>query len=295
MGGFTFFACCEFNGMPDWDAFVDQQTSNSSVYEALQLIKATHRRQLQRKKTQDALLLLQSAIKKMCKLSEFSGGADLVNILIEQFKSNPGNTQEQLNIFLDLIALFPTEYDTTDQLKKACIWNTKALDSATADPSLLQVRATRSWIKGDYGDAMTCYLGCNEPEEFADMLSDWASKGYPSELDLFVVRPVLALLSKQQFQQAQKVFSLFVGRYYPDQDSFTPLLNFTKFLLEAIEKKSAEEYKEIIDVYQPSLQRDPLLAKTVSKIGTDIFNIQPSSQNNFLTSMLQMLSNNSGE
>ncbi|XP_017139450.2 Golgi to ER traffic protein 4 homolog, partial [Drosophila miranda] len=105
------------------------------------------------------------------------------------------------------------------------------------------------------------------------------SRGFQSEVDLFLVQAVLQQLSLKDRKSAEDTFIEYT-RYHPKllRHEFPykePLVNFLYFLFRLIETKSVTGFRSLRKLYDPSLKRDTSFLKYVTKIGVIYFDEQP--------------------
>lgn len=71
--------------------------------------------------------------------------------------------------------------------------------------------------------------------EYAQMVLEWATTGYASEIDLFVTRPVLWLVEKKNLRDANAFFAAVKKLKESDADfGKLPLIHFCDFLLQTL-------------------------------------------------------------
>lgn len=100
-------------------------------------------------------------------------------------------------VLIDLFGLFPTEENIGEPIKAAIRYVDtleKSPEVSQSRASLMNLKATRAWIKENYAESLKAFLDSNSPTEFVDMLSDWTSKALQSETDLIISRAVLLLV-----------------------------------------------------------------------------------------------------
>jgi tetratricopeptide (TPR) repeat protein len=76
-------------------------------------------------------------------------------------------------------------------LKNAVKWSAAEGARKRGDPELQLLLARAYRTAGDFTRAIKHFLHAENPEEMADALSQWSTKGYPSESDLYLARAVL--------------------------------------------------------------------------------------------------------
>ena len=87
----------------------------------------------------------------------------------------------------------------------------------------------------DYSQSSTFFLVSEDMTEYAQMVLEWATTGYASEIDLFVTRPVLWLVEKKNLRDANAFFSAVKKLKESDADfGKLPLIHFCDFLLQTL-------------------------------------------------------------
>jgi len=109
----------------------------------------------------------------------------------------------------------------------------------------------------------------NNPEEYGYMLIKWSNLGNPNEADLFIARPVFEYLCISNIKDAFFILDL----YLKIKEIETPLTNFLRFLLQSLNSKNIKLYKSLINIYTPSLNRDPSFLTYLGMISMVYFNI----------------------
>jgi golgi to ER traffic protein 4 len=168
------------------------------------------------------------------------------------------------------------------------------------------------------------------PQLFARMIIKiHLNYGYPSEIDLFLAQTVLQYLAVRNIKNSFELFHFYLKQHpklvnnyekVADEDIFYcakyPLINFIQFLFEVLIKKDSKMFNTIINVYKPSLDRDPTfyqvffliekkihkfnflknqnLLKYLDRIGDYFLGIKkakPSTSNNIFNNIIKMISN----
>lgn len=139
------------------------------------------------------------------------------------------------------------------------------------------------------------------------MILEWSEKGYASEIDLFVTRPILWLAEKKNLRDANLLFTAVKTLKKNDQEfGKLPLIHFCDFLLQTLmvrcyqdsleQRDAAPLFNLLKEKYDSELRRDPELskvgvnlrfnAKMVTEIAKVYFNIY--SKNDVFSNMLKM-------
>lgn len=113
--------------------------------------------------------------------------------------------------------------------------------------------------EGNLGQALVYWVAGSNLREIVRTLQILIDRGYPSETDLFISRCVFLLLGFKNLDLAKRVLDQF--RYLD-----TPLMNFSKFLVEALASEQCNLIEYLKEKYQPSLKRDPHLEKYIAKV-----------------------------
>ena len=98
----------------------------------------------------------------------------------------------------------------------------------------------------NYMNANDYYILSGNMEEYATMILDWSSHGYESEIDLFLLRPILQslffssfsqlrLCAKKNLRDATLLYEAAYAKKKEDEE-FTslPLIHFCEFLLQTL-------------------------------------------------------------
>jgi len=271
---------------------IDALVERGDLYEAQQVYKATHRRLVQRKQFAAASEFLQSGIRTMISKNQYLQANELFNLLVELFKMSPENAS--LDTILQLIDLFPSDADISGPIRGAIKWNqehrVKTEKIKQAHPALLKAQAMRYWARQEYGESLQAFLEAQAPEELCKMLIEWSEECYPSERDLLFTRAILTLLTHGNMKDANEVFRGVVQRFYAQESSRPPLMNFIQFLLLTLERDAYEFYVKLTEKYAPSLERDAQFEKLLQRIAEVFFKVAPpKNPNDFLGGMLKGL------
>lgn len=112
------------------------------------------------------------------------------------------------------------------------------------------------------------------------------TSGYKSEIDLIITQFILQQLCTLKEPEVSDITFKTYTLNHPDIKRSAPpfnlaLLNFLWFLIELIKQQAVREavFKKIVELYKPSLDRDPEFKVYLEKIGRIYFNIQDQSQN----------------
>jgi len=143
--------------------------------------------------------------------------------------------------------------------------------------------------KLEYIQSQRHYLRSETYKDHAAMLIEWGSRGYKSELDLFIARTVLQYLCLENIDGANAVFENFVQSLYPQAQAQlqsqplsiitsgpldTPLIHFVQFLLKTVERDASPLFQMLRQKYAPSLERDTAFSAYLNKVGEVYFGLK---------------------
>ncbi|OQR79868.1 Golgi to ER traffic protein 4-like [Tropilaelaps mercedesae] len=154
-------------------------------------------------------------------------------------------------------------------------------DSSFGHPDLHRLLALNFWREKNFSDARYHFIHSTDGTNCARMLVEFhTSRGYRSEVDLFIAQAVLQFLCLRNQQTATVAFLVYTRGHPAVQGPppFTlPLLNFLWFLLLAVESRAKLAiFTLLCDKYRTSLDRDPTYRLYLEKIGQIFFGQQPS-------------------
>lgn len=139
-----------------------------------------------------------------------------------------------------------------------------------------KVIAQLLWTEGNLEQARHHFLLSKDGSGCGQMLIQLSqTKGYPREIDLFLVQVVLQQLCLNEINTAMETFQTYT-KFHPKisrtEPPFNlPLLNFVYFLLKIIECKKLAIFRKLCELYKPSLDRDPSYDEYLEKIGILFF------------------------
>lgn len=137
------------------------------------------------------------------------------------------------------------------------------------------------WTEGNLEQARHHFLLSRDGVGCGQMLIQLSqTKGFPSEVDLFIAQVVLQQLCLKEKTSALQTFETYT-KYHPkiactEPPFILPLLNFIYFLLKSIETGKLAMFKTLCELYKASLERDPSYDKYLQKIGVIFFGAPPS-------------------
>ena len=210
-------------------------------------------------------------------------------MLINDYRSQKASvTPERLKSIKDINSKYDPCNQQVEFLKHAIKWTADNDDFAGGDPELHFLAAITQEKMTNYEGAFKNYIRSERPREFASMLVQWSTEGYEGEVDLYVVRAVLSLLCLKNLRDANVVLVEYKALWATKGLALdTPLLNFTSFLLQTLERDALPLMELLLERYQLSIKRDPQFIALVQKIKFKFFNVRPPQQGG----LMGMLSN----
>ncbi|PNJ23253.1 GET4 isoform 5 [Pongo abelii] len=146
-------------------------------------------------------------------------------------------------------------------------------------PRLHQLLALTLWKEQNYCESRYHFLHSADGEGCANMLVEYStSRGFRSEVDMFVAQAVLQFLCLKNKSSASVVFTTYTQKHPSIEDGppfVEPLLNFIWFLLLAVDGGKLTVFTVLCEQYQPSLRRDPMYNEYLDRIGQLFFGIPP--------------------
>lgn len=139
------------------------------------------------------------------------------------------------------------------------------------------------WNEGNIDQAHNHFIFSRDGVGFGQMLVQLSTtKGFPSEVDLFIVQVVLQQLCVKEKATAEDTFATYT-KFHPkiaccEAPFPMPLLNFVYFLLKAIDAGKLPMFRTLCDIYKVSLARDSSFDKYLQKIGVLFFGVAPTQQ-----------------
>uniref|UniRef100_A0A2K5KX44 Guided entry of tail-anchored proteins factor 4 n=1 Tax=Cercocebus atys TaxID=9531 RepID=A0A2K5KX44_CERAT len=135
------------------------------------------------------------------------------------------------------------------------------------------------WWEQNYCESRYHFLHSADGEGCANMLVEYStSRGFRSEVDMFVAQAVLQFLCLKNKSSASVVFTTYTQKHPSIEDGppfVEPLLNFIWFLLLAVDGGKLTVFTVLCEQYQPSLRRDPMYNEYLDRIGQLFFGVPP--------------------
>lgn len=274
-------------------------------YEAHQMYRTLYFRYLSQKKYDELKSLLYDGAILFLSHDQHNSGSDLAVLLVNVLnESQAAVTDENMDKLGHLFSLMlPDSPERANFLSSALKWSGKNSDSTNAlgHPRLHQSVALTLWKEKNYQQSRYHFIHSSDGDGCATMLIEYhITKGYPSEVDLFIAQTVLQYLCLKNKTTASTAFYTYTEKHPAVSTGFPfllPLLNFLQFLLQAIEREKLAYFRVLCEQYEPSLNRDPCYSEYVERIGQVFFGLAPPPKQqgmfgNLIQSLLEGLDDN---
>lgn len=288
-------------------------------YEAQQMLKTVYHRFRMRDQLGDAYQLLEEGACMQLGRGQFNCGLELALLLAEDYSSDKLPVSEvAIQRLITILRAWPTGDEATEESEGATRFIGAALkwcrscgdrgeDSALLHDSLAKYLWETLNIKGLA--AVTAHFARGRDYySFAAIIFEAAAQGSPEEEDLFLARALLQTLligpAGRSAAAAEARREMVLGcsdilngyecmsrRLLPR----TPLVNFLRLLLEALDKHSSLNLMRILRrEYAPTLQRDPTFKTMLDRIEELWFGArQQGGMGGMLGNIMQMLAGSS--
>ncbi|XP_052900482.1 Golgi to ER traffic protein 4 homolog [Anopheles moucheti] len=270
---------------------------SKNFYEAHQMYRTLYFRYVSQGKYDDVLELLYDGALTMLEHEQFSSGADLGLLIIQTLEKagiTAGCSEQWMKRLTELIGkIKPTIVDRETLLEKAMKWSGSLVMSPTGHPLMHQLYAQILYREGDLIHARHHFALARDGTSCGFLLIEISrTKGFTSEIDLFVAHIVLQQLALKEPAVAADTFATYckfhTGIACTDPPFAFPLLNFLFFLLQLVEQNNRKyvTFMALCELYKPSLERDPSYEKYLQKIGVKYFDGSRFEQRNIIFSDL---------
>lgn len=269
-----------------------------NFYEAHQMYRTLYFRYISLKKYEELLCLLYDGAVLFLNHNQHNSGSDLAILFVEALNTAEKQvTDEYINKLGQLFAMMIADSpERMAFLAAALRWSSKQQDGVnytTGHPRLHQSVAVTLWKEKNYPQSRYHFIHSTDGDGCATMLIEYhISKGYPSEVDLFIAQAVLQYLCLKNKSTASTAFYTYTEKHPSVQKGppfFLPLLNFLQFLLLAIEREKLTFFTVICEQYQPSINRDPTYSEYMERIGQLFFGLSPPPKQATFGNLLQSL------
>jgi len=282
---------------------LESAVKNGNYYEAHQLYRTLYFRYLTQKKYTELLeLLFEGSNLLLRQRDQQTSGADLANLLVDVLvKSETEPSEEYFSKLAQLLSMIRPEVAEREVLLgNALRWSSRS--HANGHPSLHQAVAHIFWREKNYVLARYHFLHSRDGAGFATMLVELhRTRGFSTEVDLFIAQVVLQYLCLQNKQTASMAFNSYTTQH-PAIDKgppyILPLLNFIFFLLKTVESGKLAAFTVLCEQYQQSIRRDPSYPEYLDKIAQIFFGVPPPRKHQrggLLGNLLQSLVNGLGD
>jgi len=271
-----------------------------NYYEAHQLYRTLYFRFSSQSKFAEAEDLLYEGSLELFKHKQVSSGTDLAITFIEVLGKTSDRSSENFEKAFQRVAkLFgkiPRESAYFDNFKSQAIqWS--STEHKSGHPRLHQLIAYNLWSSKRYSESRQNFLHSCDGSGCGQMLVEFHTcKGFASEVDLFIVNTVLQYLVLRKHVVAAWALKSYTEKHPSIQRGPPykhPLLNFIWLLLLAIEtKQTITAFSTLVELYKPSLQRDPGYFEYIDQIGQHFFGLpQPQRPRGMFSGLFDSLMN----
>ncbi|XP_044035479.1 Golgi to ER traffic protein 4 homolog isoform X3 [Siniperca chuatsi] len=210
-----------------------------------------------------------------------NSAADLSMLVLEVLEKSEAKVEDEI-LAENLAKLFSLMDQNSPErvafVSRALKWSTGG-SGKLGHPKLHQLLAVTLWKEQNYSESRYHFLHSSDGEGCAQMLVEYsASRGFRSEVDMFVAQAVLQFLCLKNKNSASVVFSTYTEKHPSIEKGppfVQPLLNFIWFLLLAVDGGKLTVFTVLCEQYQPSLKRDPMYNEYLDRIGQVFFGVPP--------------------
>jgi hypothetical protein len=232
-----------------------QLLSEGKYYEFEQNIENRARRHLAKKEFSECQYLCLTGLSELLKKGQSSILGELQDLLVKSSQVTSPNFQLLEGVF-SLLA--PSE--GVNLLKKIL--------KPTQDPRISELLARAMEENEDIGRAFIYWVGSDSYKDMLRTLQILIDRGFPGETDLFVARAVLMLLSYKKSGVAKHLIGEF--KYLE-----SPIINFSKFLIQALEAAEKGLVNVLKEKYVKSIERDHRMVKYLAQVEKVYFGSEP--------------------
>ncbi|XP_025779023.1 Golgi to ER traffic protein 4 homolog [Puma concolor] len=192
-----------------------------------------------------------------------NSAADLSMLVLESLEK--AEVEVAADLLENLAKLFslmdPNSPERVAFVSRALKWSSGG-SGKLGHPRLHQLLALTLWKEQNYCESRYHFLHSADGEGCAHMLVEYStSRGFRSEVDMFVAQAVLQFLCLKNKSSASVVFTTYTQKHPSIENGppfVQPLLNFIWFLLLAVDGGKLTVFTVLCEQYQPSLRRDPM-------------------------------------
>jgi len=252
---------------------------NENYYEAHQMYRTLYFRYVSQKKFSELEGMLFDGAILLFSHQETASGVDLAKLYVETLtQAEAGPEEARFQRLSKLYQLIPGDNVDKPLYLSTCLkWSSKE-NSTAGHPRLHQHLAYTLWQNKQYPEARQHFLQSQDGEGCGSMLVEFhLTRGYSSELDLFIAQTVLQYLCLKKSIAASTAFLAYT-KEHPKLGTgppySNPLLNFIWFLLLSIQtSQSLSVYSILCEKYKLAIERDPQYLEYLDKIGQHFFGV----------------------
>ncbi|KAM6407419.1 Golgi to ER traffic protein 4 homolog [Rhynochetos jubatus] len=249
-------------------------------YEAHQMYRTLFFRYMSQGKHAEARELMYSGALLFFSHNQQNSAADLSMLVLESLEKSDAKVADDLleNLAKLFSLMDPNSPERVAFVSRALKWSSGG-SGKLGHPKLHQLLAITLWKEQNYSESRYHFLHSTDGEGCANMLVEYSSsRGYRSEVDMFVAQAVLQFLCLKNKTSASVVFTTYTEKHPSIEKGppfVQPLLNFIWFLLLAVDGGKLTVFTVLCEQYQPSLKRDPMYNEYLDRIGQLFFGVPP--------------------
>ncbi|CAI9727421.1 Hypothetical predicted protein [Octopus vulgaris] len=270
----------------------------NNFYEAHQMYRTLYFRYNAQHKYEDALELLYKGSVTLLQHRQQTSGTDLASLFINTLTSSSSPVLEDpVNKVAHLFQCMESDNPGRQvYLIESINWTIKVDPKyKSGHPILHKKYGLIFWTEKNYEQARYHFLHSTDGANTAALLIEYhVSRGFPSEVDLFIAQAVLQFLCLQNKDTANVVFLKYTKEHphlKKGPPFLMPLLNFIWFLLLALDTGKVSLFTILCEKYETSINRDPAYKEYLDRIGQLFFGLPPPKQSphGILGNLLQSL------
>ncbi len=257
-------------------AKLDQMMQDGMYYEAQQMYQNAALRLTSHGQMAQARRLLRDGTAAMVDAGKSENAMALAKQYIEISADSPADDADgAVDEVVRMCERFPdgSESQKLAVLHAAIKWTAAAGGGRQGDARLHLAAARCHRTLGEHGSAAKHYPRGLAPVEYAGYLVERCREALPEEQDLFVCRAVLQYLALGNTQHAHGILMAYGQQFEPEGLEPTPLLNFTRLVINAVERENYVLYATLLSEYSVALNRDPSFRQYANHIGELWFGI----------------------
>ncbi|KAF2158066.1 DUF410-domain-containing protein [Myriangium duriaei CBS 260.36] len=283
-----------------------QKVEEGQFYEAHQQLRVIASRYVKASDWESAIDILSQGATMLMRADQGGSGGDLCLFLMEVYNkaSLPSDLRNKARL-LYLLRAFPKAEPTRKRFVGEIVaWSAKCSEFPAGDPELHHVAGCLFAENGEAQDAERhLVIGTNDSAAVLAALEyEWYASDEPSTAPLYAARAVLPYLLVGNVRAANKAMLLFTSklastpglsvqevgsatsdlRVYPG----LPLLNFLGLLLLAVQRGSADLFRQLKSQYAAHIKEVGTWDDALAQIGEMYFGIKIPSQSNPLLDMM---------